>query len=253
VVTGMVYSLDLTKVLSVGWETPWLFPSFILGLFFIFTFNLMAACTQYFSVAIASVSSKISLVLPVIFSLLVLKINVDQFQYWNYVGIGISLVSIWFVSRRGEGHVSHMPTGLNVLLLPVSVFVFSGAIDIIINYSNANFIPPEDTKVFPVFAFFFAAMSGLTLAFIRKEKWKFESITAGVLLGMPNYFSIYFLLKALTAFGNDGALLYPVFNMGIIISSSLAGVLIFRERLSLLNRLGVVLAILAIFLVSWRP
>ena len=85
---------------------------------------------------------------------------------------------------------------------------------------------------------------------IKKVAFRPKDILAGILLGIPNYFSIYFQLKALSAFDNNGAIVYPSLNIGIIIGSTLAAVLIFKERLSRVNQVGVALAVVVIFLLS---
>jgi len=98
--------------------------------------------------------------------------------------------------------------------------------------------------------FGFAFIIGLTIILIGKVKFKSRDILAGIALGVPNFFSIYFQLKALSAFDNIGALLYPSLNIGIIIGSTLAAILFFKEHLSKLNKVGISIAILAILLLS---
>ena len=74
----------------------------------------------------------------------------------------------------------------------------------------------------------------------------------GILLGAINYFSIYYIIRALSSFSIDGALVYPSLNIGIIIGASVVGILAFGERLSLMNKIGLSLAVLAIVLISYQ-
>ena len=55
---------------------------------------------------------------------------------------------------------------------------------------------------------------------------------------------MYFILKALSAFDNNGAILFPIFNVGIIVLCTLAALTIFSEQLLRINKLGILLAIL---------
>jgi multidrug transporter EmrE-like cation transporter len=71
-------------------------------------------------------------------------------------------------------------------------------------------------------------------------------------LGVPNVLSFYFLLKALGAFGNSAAFVFPIYNILSMLASAAAAWLLFRERLSPLNRLGLALAVLAIVLISYQ-
>jgi multidrug transporter EmrE-like cation transporter len=58
------------------------------------------------------------------------------------------------------------------------------------------------------------------------------------------------VLKALTFFQNNGAVFYPIYNVGIILLSSVLAMIFFGERLSRINYLGLILSILALFLLS---
>jgi len=98
--------------------------------------------------------------------------------------------------------------------------------------------------------FGFAFIIGFTIILVKKIKFTTRDIVAGIALGIPNFFSIYFQLKALSAFDNNGALLYPSLNIGIIIGSTLAAILFFKEHLSKVNKVGIAIAIFAILLLS---
>ena len=77
---------------------------------------------------------------------------------------------------------------------------------------------------------------------------------AGIAIGLPNYFSIYFMLHTLSWYQNDGAFVYPVLNIAVIVVTSLMGIALFKEKLSKLNLIGIIIAILSIGLVflNWR-
>ena len=77
-------------------------------------------------------------------------------------------------------------------------------------------------------------------------------LIGGAGLGIINYFSLFLVLKALTAFDNNGAVFYPIYNVGIIMMSSFAAMLLFSERLSKTNFIGLALSVLALFLLSYQ-
>ncbi|MEM7548945.1 MAG: hypothetical protein AAF363_04690 [Bacteroidota bacterium] len=250
VLTGLIFLRDFAKISSVGFETPWIPWAIATGALFVFTFNLMAYCTQVFSVTVSSVSSKIALVIPVVFSLFILKIGVEGFTLFNYIGILLALSAVVLTSYQENKENIHV-SGLIKWLVPLGVFVFSGFIDVILNYANYAMIPSEEEKVYPIFAFLSAAIFGLVALLIRRKKVGIRSVIAGIILGIPNYFSIYFLLKALSSFENNGAVLYPFLNIGIILTSALFSVILFKERLSGINKLGLLFAVIAIILISF--
>ena len=71
----------------------------------------------------------------------------------------------------------------------------------------------------------------------------------GILLGVPNYFSIVYLLKALSTDGMESSTAFTLNNVGIVILSTLFGLFIFKEKLIWKNWLGIVIAIVSILLV----
>jgi drug/metabolite transporter (DMT)-like permease len=87
---------------------------------------------------------------------------------------------------------------------------------------------------------------------IGKEKLLLRSLVGGFILGVPNFLSLYFLLLALGSFGNSAAFVFPIYNILTMLVSSFAAWAIYRERLNLLNKWGLVLAVLAIVLISYQ-
>lgn len=75
-------------------------------------------------------------------------------------------------------------------------------------------------------AFLICAVMVLTGKAGKPEKW---DVLFGLLIGVPNFFSAKFLLGAL----NDIAavIVYPVYSVATILTVTLAGVLLFREKL----------------------
>ena len=249
VITGSLYVGPNVVVERTVVSAPWFIFAFFLGLVFVNTFFLMARTTQLRGVAVATVASKMSLAIPVIFSLFVFKISTSELDTWNYIGIGLAFIAILMVSKPQQKQATP-PISLKTLGLPLAIFLLGGVIDTSLNYGNHHWIGTDVKPVFTIYTFAFAFLIGALMCLIRGIRFTKKDILAGILLGIPNYFSIYLQLQALTAFDNNGAIVYPALNIGIIIGSTLAAVLVFREKLSRINQLGVALAILVIFLLS---
>jgi drug/metabolite transporter (DMT)-like permease len=237
-------------------QKPWSFYAILLGIIFIGAFYLIALTTQKVGVTAASVAAKISLVIPVLFSLLVLKSSLKEYTVVNYIGMSLALVAIVLSSIRPGADGEQRTPRLLTLVLPFVIFLSSGFADSLINYVNEYHLQTHEASQFTMLTFTVSAVIGLAvllyLLLLRKTTFQFKSIWAGIALGIPNYFSIFFLIKALSAFGNDGAFLYPVNNIGIIMAGALGAVLVFRERLTKLNQLGLAMAVLALVLISYQ-
>ena len=234
----------------------WVGYAMALGTIFIGTFYLIALTTQKVGVTAASVAAKISLVIPVLFSLLILKNSLKDYTLINFIGMAAALAAIIMTSIRPGRNGDTTTSPALALLLPLIIFLNSGIADSLINYTNQYHLQPEEAGQFTMLTFATSAIVGLlVLAYMlltNKTNFYRRSITAGILLGIPNYFSIYFLIKALSAFGNDGAFLYPVNNIGIILTGAIGAVIFFKERLTKINIIGIGVAVLALILISYQ-
>ncbi|MEL6536511.1 MAG: hypothetical protein AAFQ98_13930 [Bacteroidota bacterium] len=253
VVTGSLFSLDNPSWGQMSISAPWVPWAVVLAFIFITTFLLMANTTQRVSMTVASVASKMSLAIPVLFSLLVLGVQAKAYDTWNYLGILLAfpaiVLSSWSKTKRED---SSAPQRWKYLALPVGLFLMSGVLDATLNYVNLNFISEEFSPVFTVILYGCAGTIGIGILLVRKELPSRRSVLAGIILGVPNYFSIYIVLRALSYFNNDGALLFPLLNLGIILGSALVGALLFKEKQTRTKVIGLGLALLAIFLLSYQ-
>ena len=250
VITGSLYVGPQKVIDSVSPDQPWFLSAIFLGIVFVSTFYLMAKTTQLRGVAAATVASKMSLAIPVIFSLFIFKIGTGSLDTWNYFGIVMAFVAIILVTKKKSDHPTKEAQSLNFYVLPFAVFLLGGVIDTSLNYINHKWLNEESGAIFTIIVFGIAFVIGLGIILAGKIKFRTKDILAGMALGIPNYFSIYLQLKALSAFENNGALLYPSLNIGIIIGSTLAAILFFKEHLSRLNKIGISIAIAAILLLS---
>jgi drug/metabolite transporter (DMT)-like permease len=254
VITGLIFVGDLEALSEINYKASWFPFGILLGGMFIGGFYCMGLTAQKVGVSVSTISSKMSLVIPVLFSMLVLQTESKPFNFFNYAGIGLALAAILLASvkkEKGAKQEAATPIQLMSFALPLGSFLISGMLDSTLNYVNLRHIHSETLQaVFPVVIFGVAALIGLSVMLIQRRKFAWKNVIGGIYLGIPNYFSIYFLIKALAEFNNDGAILYPSLNIGTIIASSLLAVVLFREKLLRINKFGIGLAVLALFLIS---
>lgn len=249
VITGGFYTGFDVVVARIDPSADWFWAAAGLGVIFVSTFYLMARTTQLRGVAVATVASKMSLAIPVLFSLFIFQIGTNELDTWNFIGIALAFVAILMVTKK-PNYGGEMKNTLKHLGLPFLVFLMGGVIDTSLNYVNHSFLTPELEPIFPILIFSSAFIAGAVLAFSKRIKVQWKDIIGGICLGVPNYFSIFFQLKALSAYDNNGALVYPSLNIGIIVISTIAAIIFFREKLTKLNWLGIALALIVIFLLS---
>jgi drug/metabolite transporter (DMT)-like permease len=163
----------------------------------------------------------------------------------------LALVAIVAASYKPRKVSLSTSSAINYLL-PLSIFIFGGIIDSTINYVSFRFLTPQEERVFPIIIFGAAAFTGFIILAFRRQPLSRVSVVGGILLGIVNYFSLYYLVRALSAYDHDGALVYPLINVGIILVTAGVSAAFFQERLSLLNKGGILLAILSIILLSYQ-
>ncbi len=228
------------------YSSPILLYTFILGFLFISIFYCIALTAQKISVSASMVAAKLSVVVPVVLAWLLYQ---EHITWMQIVGILLSLAAVYFISRKEQ---SIHQKGWVLLLLPALVFMGSGSIDSLLNYLEKTFVPAFSADEIVTCTFIFAFLLGLTFFVYRSQKGadKFElkSVYWGIALGIPNYFSMYFLVKTLGSF--PATFIFPIINIGIVVMSTLIAFLFFKEHLSKINMLGMALAFIAILLIS---
>ncbi len=228
-------------------KKPWFWGTFLLGLLFIIVFNLMAATAQKVGVSVASVATKMSLVIPVVLSVFLYK---EALGALKVIGIVLALIAVYFASYKE----SSVKTGKKALLLPMMVFLGSGLIDASLKYVQERYIDETEFPLFSATVFGSAATIGFLLimakSFQKPLRFNIKNVIAGIALGIPNYFSIYFLLRALQNEDLTSASVFTINNVAIVMFSTLLGILLFKEKLSVKNWGGIVLAIVSILLVA---
>lgn len=226
----------------------WL-PSLVLGVLFVSVFYLISLTTERIGVSVASVANKMSVVIPVVLAFILYH---DTISALKIAGILLALLSVVFVSLRGQQGGGAKRTNW---LLPVLVFIGSGVIDALVNYAQKKIVRTTEETACLTGMFFVAAGSIGLLAFLffyrGKEQINYKRVLlGGIVLGTPNFFSIYLVMRAISDNVLQSSVLYPLVNVGVVLGSTLGALLIFSERLSWKNWLGIALSILAIILIT---
>lgn len=219
-----------------------------LGVIFIVNFNLISLTTERYGISVASIATKLSLAIPVIVSLFLLNSQFKIFNFWNYAGIFLALPAMFLGSLKREGNHEPKTKGYWALL-PLTTFLLSGTIDASINIANFFFLEPGNEPGFILTIFASAAILGAGYLVTKKKKIRSKNILAGLTLAVPNFLALFFLIRSLNAFNNDGSVVYPTVNTGVIIFASFLSWRLFKDRFTLLNKIGIALSALSIVLI----
>lgn len=237
-------TIKITEIPSFTW-----FPyALVLGALFITVFNLMALTTQRNGLSVASVATKMSVVIPVIFGLVYYK---ESLSIFKILGILLAIIAVYLASIRTKDGLKIKPSNF---IFPVLVFLGSGLIDTTVKYLEGEFIANGDIPIFSATLYAVAAAIGIVIIILKGLKGEFhfqvKNLIGGIVLGIPNYFSIYFLVEALRQGVFDSSGIFTINNVGIVMISTLLGILLFKEKLLVKNWIGIGLAVLGILLIA---
>ena len=227
---------------------PWFGLSILTGFWFIFTYLLMTASTQRSGVTVTSLSSKLSVVLPTLAGVVLFS---EKLNFVATMGIVLALVALVLVV--GGKNATDKDIKIN-WLLPVLIFFGTGTGDILMKLTEQQ-NTSDDMGFMIAFIYFIAMLFGfLVVAFdlIRsKSKWQWKNAIGGITLGVINFFSTFCVYNAMRCF--DNVVLFPVYNIGVVCLTTLTGWLLFKEKLTWKNYLGLAIAIIAVILITLKP
>jgi len=211
---------------------------------------LVAITTQKNGITVATVANKLSMIIPVT-TAFYLYPN-ESVNAVKVVGIVLALIAVVFTSVKNNNEKS--AANYKYLLLPFGLWFLGGCVDTVIGYVETTKLQPETFPIFLIVVFGVACIIGTTWLGIKmlrgNEKISFKNILGGIALGVPNFFSLFFFLKALNGSGLDKSVIFPVSSVGVVVLSTLGAYFIFSEQLSKRNVLGIALALMAIVLIN---
>ena len=82
-----------------------------------------------------------------------------------------------------------------------------------------------------------------------RQKIASRHIVAGVILGLMNFGSTYYIIKAMGIY--ESSVVFPIQNSSIVGLSAIVGFLAFNEPLSKINWAGIALAIVSIIMITY--
>lgn len=236
-------------------QASWFKWAVLMGLMFISIFNVIGITTQKMGVAVASVANKLSLVIPFAFSIFLYN---ETATVLKLCGILVALLAVVLTCYPSQTNKTTSKNAQKLLvLLPVVLFISSGLLDTLIVFVKNNFFinPQDNFNNFLITAFTVAGATGVLVLLWQvmagKQQFSLKAVLAGIIIGVPNYFSIWFLGRVISEYKGNSSAVIPANNMGVVLFSAVMAWLLFKEKLLLVNWAGIVLAIAAIALIAY--
>jgi drug/metabolite transporter (DMT)-like permease len=214
-----------------------------LGLLFVLSFFAYAKAISYAGTSLATTSSRLSVIIPILFSIIIFKELPTELHYIGFLFTVITFILFYFSVKGNHSDGKGM---LKYIFL-IAVFLGIGINDFAIKVFKSW--RPEQEETFFVF-FIFSSAFVYSSSYILIKKIKIEKHTAlwGLALGVPNILSTVFLLAALALL--PAIIVYPFMNVGIIIATTVLAFLIWKEKLNRWGVLALASGVLAILILS---
>ncbi|MCJ7552931.1 MAG: EamA family transporter [Ignavibacteriaceae bacterium] len=220
-----------------------LFFGLILGPLFIISFFIFAKAVEFAGTALATVSSRLSVVIPV-FLVVVFFGEIPNTHIYLGFSLTILTIILFYLSLNHENSGAGDKKKYFFL---IGVLLFIGVNDFAMKFFQLLRTSGEES-FFVYMIFTTAFIVGAAVIFTRKIKIEKSEFLTGLVLGIPNYFSTVFLLAALSTL--PAMIVYPVINTGVIIVTTLAAYLIFKEKLNYFGIAALILGTVAILLLG---
>ncbi len=242
--TAFAFGAVLTQPWKWGTISPLLPSACLLGVLFISIFYLSAISTQRIGVAVTAVASKMSLVVTVLFAVFAFG---DRPPPFGWLGILLALVAV-FISSWSPGAQNNK----RAWLLPVLLFFGTAAVDITLNTVQRVQLSPATESLFPTIVFGIAGVLGCTILAATgtiRQLLLPRVLIGGLVLGLINYASLYFIVGALARSGFAASSVFPLMNIGVILFGTAISILAFGERLRRMQWIGIGCALFAMALI----
>tara|TARA_R110002072_G_scaffold929_1_gene7453 strand:- start:15612 stop:16487 length:876 start_codon:yes stop_codon:yes gene_type:complete len=224
-------------------QNSWMIYALIASFLFIFIFFILGRSSQENGVASTSIAVKMSMAISLI---LLMIYHSETPTVLKLLGIILAFLGVILVSapEKTTGQKSKFVWMLLIL------FFGCGALDFLLNYVQDHELNVLQPSLFSAISLGLSGVIGSTILIYkvakRKSKIEGKNILAGLILGVPNFFSIYLLLLSYKTTGWEGSTVLALTNVSVVLLSSLFGFLFFRETTTRKKIIGLLIAILAI-------
>ena len=208
------------------------------GIFYVLGFVLLQVSVRKNGVVLSTIFMRLGLLVPMVMSIFLFR---EMPGIYQGIGFFFALAAIMFISYDKNTAPGGSKTTLTLLLLA------GGSADAMAKVFD-QLGNPACNDHFLLCTFIVAMLLCLIFGALKNEKPGFWEALFGVLIGLPNFFFAKLLLEALGEL--RAVVVYPTYSVGTLLVVTLFGVVVFREKLKLLQWLAVGIIVIALILLN---
>lgn len=237
----LIMATVYTGIGNIYVNTEGIFTALLLGIIngflYLYGFVLFQNNIKKNGVILSSLFMKLGVMIPILMSIFIFKETPSILQI---IGFMTAIISIIFMNYNKDSRDTFK---YSLILLMLEAGITDGMAKVYEQVGN-----PLLSEQFLFYTFLFAFLLCLVLTFIKKQKFTFEEIKYGLIIGIPNYFSAKFLLLSLGSV--PAVIVYPTFSVGTIIVVTITGILFFKESISNRQRFSLLAILAALILLN---
>lgn len=235
---------NFNTFISVLQNATWLPIAGLIGFLFVVMFFLIGNSTLKAGMVVTTLATRMSMVFPIFFSMFFFD---EQVSLVRLLKIALTLLAVILaIYQKPDKAIKRA-----AVFIPFILFVGSGSVDTLVKTAQHLFVPDNEIPIFSSVLFatsFVAALLALIVKKPHKTIFSRSSIQMGIGLGIANWGSLFFIMKALNYSRLDSSLVFGVNNLAIVSLSLILGYFVFSEKLSRVNIAGIILSVLSIIL-----
>lgn len=216
---------------GIGWAVS---LGTINGILYLVSFVVLQISIRKNGVVLSATFMRLGVLVPTLLSIFVFHEMPGGLQI---VGFLIALLAIVLINfEKGQGGAT-FKLGLFLLLFGGGTADFMAKI-----YDEMG--TPEFEEHFLCLTFVAASILCIILAVKKGQKLAKEDLLFGILVGVPNYYSARFLLKAVGQI--PAVVAYPTYSVATIVVISIVGMICFKEKLTKRQQAAIGLILVAL-------
>jgi len=217
------------------------------GLLWPAAFYLQMWGVREYGLSLAGTVSRLSLSLPVLFAVLVLGETPTPVTWLGIAGCFVAFSLLAPIQSGPKQALDRLALGYFGLL----VIIF-GLVDLWVNLFN-TMGQPDEQILFLTLIFTVSGLLAWGTVMAQRIPVDRGSFLRGLLLGVPNFGTTWFFLQGLKSpfFANRSTVAYALFSLVPATLIFAMGPVIWRERVTRINWIGLGVGLTSIFMLTW--
>ena len=208
------------------------------GVLYLAAFLLLQLNIRKNGVVLSAIFQRLGLLVPMVVAVFLFGEIPETMQI---IGFCVAVLAIVLINLEKEQTVMQFKLGLLLILLT------GGTADVMAKLYE-EWGNPALAPQFLLHTFGVALVLSVVLLLWKKERAGLKELLYGAAVGVPNYFCAKFLLASLETV--PAVIVYPTFSVATILLVTLAGVVLFKEKLGKRQWAAVAIILLALVLLN---